>query len=78
MDVDGSRLDVGYGLDEELLALRFDKARFSEGFPHGTNYDLGLLEETLDEKYPCDFWYYTMIDPKVPKPIKLVGEIANV
>lgn len=76
--IDGNSVNLGCGENNEhVLALRFDKARDDEGYPHGTNRSLGLTEDKLDDKYPCDFWYHTKVDPKVPKPIKLVGEIAN-
>lgn len=70
-------ISLGGSESEEVVALRFDKVRETQGYYEGTNHDLGLTKHKLDEKYPCDFWYHIQIDPKVPKPIKLVGEIAN-
>lgn len=69
----GKKGHLGYSQNDELLALRYDQALRVMGYTEGTNQDLGLVNCTIESKYPCDAWVKLKVEPSIPQPIKFIN-----
>ena len=70
----GRTVYLGRSKDDELLGMRYDKAMELAGYAEFNNKSMGVTETDLDEKYPCDFYFWSHCVKNIPQRIKLIGE----
>lgn len=70
--IDGDAIYLGKSTSNLLLGLRYDAALSLSGRSEFNNRSMGLLDETLEDRFPCDFTFWNEYVPKIPQPLKFV------